>query len=172
MPALKKIKLKEKYSEILQNQPDFILTRYTGLDVQNITNLRRKLSEKGVTYKVIKNNIFLISLKEKSKIEGFPQDIQGPVAVAFTNEDLPSVAKLLKDYSKENKQLEIMSGVMENQFYDAKGVEEIATLPPREESLAKLMAALNAPTTQIAGMMNQIMGSLARAIKAVGEKNG
>lgn len=171
MPSLKKKELKESYNKILQEKPDFILTRYAGLDVQNITNLRRKLSEKGVTFKVIKNNIFLISLKEKSKAEGFSQGIQGPVAVAFANEDLPSVAKILKDYGKENKQLEIMSGVMDSHFYDAKGIEEIASLPPKEESLAKLMATLNAPTTQIAGMMSQIMGSLARAIKAVGEKN-
>lgn len=172
MPSVKKQELKESYNNILEEYPDFILTRYSGLDVEHVTDLRRKLTEKNVSYKVIKNNIFLLSLKEKSGVKDFPEELKGPLAVAFTKENLPSVAKVLKDYSKENEHLQIVSGVMEDNYYDAKGVEAIASLPPKEESLAKFAAALNGPTTQIAGLMNQIMSSLARAIQAVGEKNG
>lgn len=172
MPSLKRKELKTSYSALLNEYPNFILTRYTGLDVAHMTELRRKLNKEEVSYKVVKNNIFLLSLKDQGTIENFPDTLDNPLAVAFVKDNLPSVAKVLKDYGKENEKLQIVAGVMENQFYEGKEVEAMASLPTKEESLAKLAGALNGPATQIAGLMNQIMSSLARAVKAVGEKNG
>lgn len=174
MASAKNVQLQEDYSEIMKANPNFILTRYSGLSVLEMTDLRAKLREKGVVYKVVKNNVFKRALKEAPEIEGLPIDstFKGPLAIAFTGEDVPSVAKVLKDYSKEKDKLKIVAGVMETTFYDKKGVEAIASLPTKEQLLATLAASLNSPATKMAGVMNNIMASLARAIKAVGEKNG
>ena len=174
MPSEKKIQLKESYTKILNDNPEFVLTRYIGLNVQEISGLRRSLTEKGVQYKVVKNNIFKQVIKENSNLTDFPAEeiFTGPIGVAFTSSDMPSVAKILKDFSKENENFSVMAGVMESKFYDENGINTIANLPSRDQSLATLASALNSPATKIAGMMGQIMGSLARAIKAVGEKNG
>ena len=174
MPSNKKIELKEQYSELLSENPDFIMTRFSGLNVEKMTELRRQLGEKNAPYRVIKNNIFKIALEERKDIQGFPVDetFVGPLGVVFIKEDVPSVAKVLKKFAEDNEAMSLVSGVMESNYYDAKGVAAIASLPSREESLATLASALNSPARNIAGLMNQIMSSLARAIQAVGDKNG
>ncbi|MCB1199691.1 MAG: 50S ribosomal protein L10 [Leptospiraceae bacterium] len=174
MPSQKKINLQEDYSSHLSQSPNIILTRYSGLTVAQLTTLRGKLREKGVVYKVVKNNIFQLALKASQDLKDFPYDstFEGPLAVAFANEDVPGAAKVLKEYAKEQDKLQIVAGVMEQTYYDANGVEAIANLPSKEQLLATLAASLNSPATKIAGLVNNIMASLARAINAVGEKNG
>ncbi len=174
MPAQKKIDLKESYDELLKENPDFILTRFSGLDVEKMSDLRRKLLEKNAAYRVVKNNIFKLSVQGREDIENFPADDEliGPLGIAFIREDVPSVAKVLKDFAKENEEFSMVSGVMESRYYDEKGIQSVANMPSKEESLATLMAALNSPATNIASLMNQVITQLARAIKAVGEKNG
>ena len=174
MPSNKKIELKEQYNELLTQNPDFILTRYSGLDVEKMTELRRQLGEKNAPYRVIKNNIFKLALEERDDIQGFPMDetFVGPLGVVFIKEDAPAVAKVLKKFAEDNEAMSLVSGVMESNYYDDKGVAAIASMPSKEESLAMLASALNSPARNIASLMNQVMSSLARAINAVGEKNG
>ncbi|MDH5717109.1 MAG: 50S ribosomal protein L10 [Spirochaetia bacterium] len=174
MPSAKKIELEKNYSSHLEESPDFILTRFQGTNVAQLTEIRKKLKEKDIQYKVIKNNIFKLAAKKNAEIENLPifAELTGPIGVAFPKKDTPSAAKILKKCSEDYENFQILSAVMEFQYYDKSGVEGIASLPSKEESLATLAAALNSPATQIAGMMNQIMSSLARAIKAIGEKNG
>jgi len=174
MPAQKKVDLKDEYAQLLEEYPDFILTRYLGLNVGKMSDLRRGLLQKQSTYRVVKNNIFKMALKESGKVPEFPLDdtFHGPIGVAFVREDVPSVAKELDTFSKDNEKFSIISGVMESKYYDQAGIQAIANLPTREQSLATLASALNSPARNIAGLMNQIMSSLARGIKAVGEKNG
>lgn len=173
MASAKKIELKEEYSRLLSENRDFVMTRFSGLNVAKISELRKSLRENNIPFKVIKNNIFIHALKERQDLSEFPVDsFQGPYGVAFTNQDMPVLAKKLKAFSETNEKFQVVSGVMESRFYDAAGIRDIANLPTKEQSLATLAAALNAPATQIASLVSQIMSSLARGIKAVGEKNG
>lgn len=174
MPSQVKTDLKARYAALLAERPNIIMTRYQGMNVAQVNSLRAKLRQQGVKYAVVKNNIFKIALAEAGLVD--PQTIEstlvGPIAVAFTQSDLPVAAKILKEYKKENEKFDIMAGVMESTFYDAAGIEALAGLPSKEQVLATLAAALNGPATQVAGLVNNIMASLARAVKAVGEKNG
>lgn len=173
MPSQKKVDLLDKYNNTLSETPNFILTRYIGLNVEQITDLRRKLYEKGFRYTVLKNNIFNLALKKREDLNDYPEDnLEGPIAGVFSDEDLPSAAKILKDYAKENEKLQIMSGLFESKYLSDKEVENIAGLPSKEELLSMIASSINAPTRQIASMMNSVIASLARGIKAVGEKNG
>lgn len=174
MPAAEKTQLKDEYASLLKSRPNFIVTQYQGLDVAEMSALRKKLREAGGSYTVIKNNVFSIALKESGVAKDFPYDttLRGPNAIAFASDDVPAVAKVLRDFSKENEKLKITAAVMESTYYDAKGVATIADLPSREQVLAQLAAMLNAPATKIAGTLNNIIASLARGIKSVAEKNG
>lgn len=174
MPSPAKKELHEKYTAILAERPDFILTRYQGLNVEKMSGLRKRLRDKDVKYAVIKNNVFRLALQANKELKNFPFDttFSGPIGVAFVKGDLPVAAKILKDFGKENDKFQIAAGVMENTFYDKKGVETIADLPSREAILGQVAGMLNAPVTKVAGIMNNIMASLARAIKSVAEKNG
>ena len=173
MPSAKKILLREKYESILSKNPEFILTQNLGLTMLNLIELRLELSKKGAVYKVIKNNILSLainSLKDLNDLSILRKSLVGPVGIVLVTKDFPAVAKVLKDYSKKNEKLQILSGVMSAGIYNKSDIEVIANLPSKEEVLSQLAAGLNAPATQIASMMSQVMSSLARGIKAIAEK--
>lgn len=174
MPAQEKIQLLEKYAALLDKSPNIIFTRYQGLSVAQLDVLRQRLKQQGVVFTVVKNNIFRIALAQKGLMEPSQMDstLVGPLAVVFAKTELPQAAKVLKEFKKEHEALAIVAGVLDKTYYDANGIESLAGLPSREELLAKIAGSLNAPASQIAGLVNNIMASLARAIKAVGEKNG
>ncbi len=160
----------------LENHSNFILACYSGLTVEDMTQLRAKLRAEKSEMKVIKNNLFLRALKESSRHQSsqidFGSAFYGPLAAVFSEESLPAVAKLLKDFSKEKPALQVKLGYFDGQVLDEKGVEAIAGLPSKPELLSMIARGLNAPSQQIASGINQIMASLARAIQKVGEKNG
>lgn len=174
MPSAEKTELKDEYASLLKSHPNFVVTQYQGLDVAQISALRKKLREAGGSYTVVKNNVFSLALKESGVAKDFPYDstLKGPNAIAFASDDVPAVAKVLRDFSKDNDKLKITAAVMESTYYDAKGVATIADLPSRGQILAQLAAMLNSPATKIAGTLKNIMASLARGIKSVAEKNG
>ncbi|GAB4428616.1 MAG: 50S ribosomal protein L10 [Turneriella sp.] len=174
MASAEKTELKDEYASMLKSRPNFIVTQYQGLDVEQMSSLRKKLRAAGGSYTVVKNNVFSLALRESGVAKDFPYDstLKGPNAIAFASEDVPAVAKVLRDFSKDNDKLKITAAVMESTYYDAKGVATIADLPSREQVLGQLAAMLNAPATKIAGTLNNIIASLARGIKSVAEKNG
>ncbi|MCB1177289.1 MAG: 50S ribosomal protein L10 [Leptospiraceae bacterium] len=160
----------------LEAKPNFILVAYSGLTVENMESLRKELRKEDSRMKVIKNNLFLRALKESS-VHGsteisFGDEYQGPLAAIFSNDNLPAVAKLCKDFKKKHEVFDMKAGYFSGEVLDAKGVESIAGLPSREELLAIIARGINTPATQIASGINQVMASLARAINAVAEKNG
>ncbi|HMV45264.1 MAG TPA: 50S ribosomal protein L10 [Leptospiraceae bacterium] len=148
----------------LEAKPNFILAAYSGLTVKNMTDLRVSLLKEGSEMKVLKNNLFLRALKESKshsdKQIDFGAEYKGPIAAIFSKENLPTVAKICKDFAKTNENLVMKGGFFDGTVLDVKGVEGIAGLPSREELL-----------TQIAFGMNNVMSTLARAINAVAEKN-
>jgi large subunit ribosomal protein L10 len=160
----------------LEGKPNFILTSYSGLKVEDMKALRSLLRKEKSEMKVVKNNLFLRALKESSKHKDqkidFGDKYHGPMAAIFSEDSLPTIAKICKDFAKDKKELEVKLGYLDGSVLDSKGVEAIAGLPSKQELLAKIAGGINAPTTQIASGINQIMSSLARAINKVAEKNG
>ncbi|MCX7680026.1 MAG: 50S ribosomal protein L10 [Spirochaetes bacterium] len=158
-----------KLKEQLRNKRNFILTHYSGIKVKDLSALRRKLREAGADYKVVKNKLFNLALRQEGyvSIENY---LKGPTAVAFVKDDVSAVAKLLKEFKKEIEAFSIRLGVMDNAIYSAEQIEKIADLPPRDVVLAQLMGLINAPLTNIASGINQVIAALARGIKAVAEK--
>lgn len=161
--------------QLEENQNNLIMARYTGLSVQDMADLRGKLREKGLGYKVIKNNLFMRAWSEVNQEENkekLEETIVGQLGVTFGGENLPLAAKIYKEYRKENEKFEIVGGIFDGEVLDHKGVEGIAGLPTREELLATIAMGLNSPVRNTASLVNEVMASLARAINSVGEKNG
>jgi large subunit ribosomal protein L10 len=159
----------------LEDKPNFILASYSGMTVKHMSDLRTHLRKEGSEMKVVKNNLFLRALKESkshnSKEINFGDSYKGPLAAIFSNSNLPTVAKICKDFSKTNENLVFKAGFFDGDVLDAKGVVGIAGLPSKEELLSIIARGINTPATQIASGMNQIMAGLARAIQATAEKN-
>ena len=176
MPSVDNRESLVKIKEMLAKRSDFIITTYSGLDVEKMTDLRAKVRGKQAQLKVIKNNLFRIALQEsevhKKDAEKFIPQLKGPLAVTFMDTDFPVIGKLLVDYGKNNKVVEIRSGFTEGKFLSKSEVTDMAGLPSKEELLTIIARGLNTPAQKIATGMNEIISKLARAVKAVGEKNG
>jgi len=160
----------------LEKKSNFILASYSGLTVEDMSNLRAKLRTENSEMKVVKNNLFLRALKESDRHKDanidFGEAYKGPIAAIFADETLPSVAKICKEFATDKSALEVKLGYLDGQILDKKNVEAIAGLPSKAELLSKVLGSINMPATSIASGMNQIMAGLARAIQKVGEKNG
>lgn len=176
MPAQKNKELVSEFKEILKEKGNFILTTYSGLNVEVMSEIRREIRGSQGRLKVIKNNLFKIALDESDEHKDVANEIEpvlkGPLAVTFSNGNFPALSKLMVRYAKELEQIEVLGGCMDGRYLQKSDVIEIATLPSREELLAIIGRGLNTPATKIATGINQILAGLARGIKAVGEKNG
>lgn len=155
----------------LSARKNIFLTSYAGIKVKDLTELRHRLRAKNAEYKVVKNTLFRRALKENGyqEIDSF---LKGPLGVAFVGPEIGEVAKVLKEFATENEKFVYSGGILDNVVYNQAQVKTIADLPPKEVVLAQVLGMINAPGSSIARGMNQIMASLARGIKAVGEKNG
>ena len=154
-----KIELKqpivEEISAGIKDAQSVVLVDYRGLTVEQDTQLRKSLREAGVTYKVYKNTMMNFAFKG-TDFEGLAPYLEGPSAMAYSTEDATAPARVLAEFAKTAKALEIKAGVVEGTVYDAKGMEAIASIPSREELISKLLGSLQSPITNFARVMNQL----------------
>ena len=140
-----------------------VLTDYRGLTVAQDTKLRRKLREAGVEYRVVKNTMTRIAARELG-LEGLDPYLEGPTAIAMSFVDPVAPAKILSQFSKENRILEIKAGVLEGKVIDVAGIKALASLPSREVLLAMLANGMQAP---IVGIVNVLQGNIRKLAYAL-----
>jgi large subunit ribosomal protein L10 len=153
-----KVQLVKEIVEKLQNSKSTVVTDYRGLNVAQVTELRKKCREAGVEFKVYKNTMTRRATAETG-LTDLDATLTGPTAIAFSMEDEIAAAKVLSDFAKANEALEIKGGVMEGKILSADEVKAIASLPNREGLLSMLLSVLQAP-----------IRNFALAVKAVGEQ--
>ncbi|WOO88092.1 50S ribosomal protein L10 [Mollicutes bacterium LVI A0039] len=131
-----------------------VVVNYSGLTVEQMTNLRANLGEENVELKVIKNNISSRAFKAADlEMDEF---FTGPTAVAFSSEDVTAAARILNDFAKKNDALELIGGTFEGAVASLEQVKELATLPNKEGMLSMLLSVLEAPVRGLAQVTNQI----------------
>ena len=155
--------------EKMQQAQSVVFVDYRGLTVEEVTNLRCKMRDAGVEYKVIKNTM-IQRAADKEGIEGLNSILEGPTAVAFGMKDPVSPAKILVDFAKDPKKTEIKGGVLDGKTIDVDGVKYLASLPSKEELLAKMMGSLNAPVTGLVMALSGVMRNLVCALNAIKEQ--
>jgi large subunit ribosomal protein L10 len=160
--------------ERINRAPVLYLTDFTGLDVKAMTKLRRSLKGSGAEYLVVKNRLAKQAFEQT---EGFPDisgSLEGPTGVVFGYEDAVTAAKTLSDFAKEHAQRPVFKlGIMEGQILEPAQIDKLAKLPPREQLLAELAGALEAPMVAMATALEgkvQEMAGLLDALKVEREK--
>ena len=146
-------------SELLDGAQSAVLVDYRGLTVEQDTKLRKQLREAGITYKVYKNTMVNFAVKG-TDFEGLSAHLEGPTAIAVSKDDATAPARILYNFSKDADALELKCGVVEGTYYDAAGINAIASIPSRDELLSKLLGSMQSPIT-----------NFARVIKQIAEKN-
>src|SRR5699024_9042181 len=139
----KKAQEVEEVAAKFSESASVVVVDYRGLTVEEVTNLRKQLREANVEMKVIKNSI-LSRAAEKAGLEGMKDVFVGPTAVAFSNEDVVSPAKIINEFSEEAKALEIKGGVIEGKVSSVDEIVALAKLPNREGLLSMLLSVLQA----------------------------
>ena len=128
-----------------------IVTHYQGLTVSQLDDLRKRMREHGIIFKITKNRITKLAL-EKTKCKDISNLFTGPTAVAMS-EDAITSAKILTKFSKENENLKILGGIMGSDVLDVAGVQNVATLPTLDEARAKIVGILRSPAQKIASIL-------------------
>ena len=128
-----------------------IVTHYQGLTVNQLDELRAKMREHGIIFKITKNRITKLAL-EKTRCKELSDLFSGPTAVALSKDAITS-AKILTNFSKENKNLKILGGIMGDDILDVVGVKNVATLPTLDEARAKIVGILRSPAQKIASIL-------------------
>ena len=126
-----------------------VIVDYRGLNVAEITELRKQLREAGVEFKVYKNTLTRRALAEVG-LEGLNDVFTGPNAIAFSNEDVVAPAKILSEFAKDHEALEIKAGVIEGNIATIEEINALAKLPSREGLLSMLLSVLQAPIRNFA----------------------
>jgi len=149
----------------LEGSTSAVLTDYRGLNVAQVTELRRKMREAGIEYKVLKNTMIRFAARELG-LEELEPFLEGPTAVAFSADPV-APAKIIYDFAKTNKALEVKVGVLEGKVIEAAQVKALADLPSREELLAKVVGGMQAPLYGLASVLSGTLRSFVYALDAV-----
>ena len=145
----------EEISAGIKDAQSVVLVDYRGLTVEQDTELRKKLREAGVVYKVYKNTMMNFAFKG-TDFEGLAPYLNGPSAMAYSTEDATAPARVIAEFAKKAKALEIKAGVVEGTVYDAKGMEAIASIPSRDVLISRLLGSMQSPMANFARVINQI----------------
>lgn len=165
----KKEQIVEEIKQKFENSSSAILIDYRGLTVEEVTDLRKQFRESGVDYKVYKNTLTELAVKSLGMDELVPF-LKGPTAIAFGVEDPVAPAKIINDGIKKLKKMELKVGVVEGRVIDVEEIKALADLPSREELIAKMLGSMNAPVTNLVGVLSGTIRSLLYGLNAVIEK--
>jgi len=142
----------------LRESASTVVADYRGLNVAQVTELRKQLREAGIEFQVLKNSLVRRATAEANLSE-LNEILTGPTAIAFSTEDAVAPAKILNSFAKKNDALKIKGGVVEGQVVGVEAIKALAELPSREGLLSMLLSVLQAPVR-----------NFALAVKAVAEK--
>ena len=134
-----------------ENSEAVLVTHYQGLNMKQLDELRKQMREQGIQFKITKNRITKLAL-QKTKCKDLAKFFTGPTAVALSKDAISS-AKILTKFSKENKNLKILGGIMGNDVLDVAGVANVATLPTLDEARAKIIGILRSPAQKIISIL-------------------
>ena len=139
----------EEITQKIRESAATVLTDYRGLNVAQVTELRRKLREAGIEFKVLKNTL-LRRATAKAELTELDAVLTGPTAVAFGKDDAVAPAKILSEFAKSNDALQIKGGVVEGRVVSVEEIKALADLPSREGLLSMLLSVLQAPIRNFA----------------------
>lgn len=158
----------EEVSAQVAQAGSIVLAEYRGLTVEKITQLRKQARESGVYLRVLKNTLVRRAVKD-TPYEKLAEQMVGPLMYGISADPV-APAKLIASFAKANDQLVVKGGAMPNVVMDVAGVQALATMPSREELLAKLLGTMQAPVATFVRTLNEVPTKFVRGLAAVRDK--
>ena len=157
-------------SENLKKSKSVVFSTYHGLTVADTQQLRRKLREGGVHHLVSKKTLMKIAFQKASQPDIDFDQFEGAIAVSIGLNDEVAPAKILAQFGKDHKQVQLLGGVLENRYIDAEGVKSLSIIPSREELLAKMVGSLASPLRGFVTVLQGNLRGLVTVLKAISEQ--
>ena len=142
-----------------------VVAQYSGLNVVAMGDLRGRLHTAGVSLRIVKNTLARRAAKG-TDLEAVEEFFTGPVAIAYGTDPV-GMAKAISDFAKKNEALEIRGGVLDGKVIDAAGIKALASLPSRDELLAKMLGSMQSPISGFVRTLNEIPASFVRTLAAI-----
>lgn len=155
----------KELTEKFNSAKSLVITDYLGLNVAEMTELRKQLREAGVDFKVVKNTLATIAANDV-EMNNMTEFFSGPTAIAFGEEDAVSPAKILVEFAKDHEVIEIKAGILNGELISREKVESLAEIPSREVLLAQAFAGMKAPLT---GLVNVLQGNIRGLVQVLGQ---
>lgn len=169
MPKQEKIDVVTDVKERALRAKSIVVTDYRGITVKDMTELRTKLRNEDVEYKIVKNRLLKIALREAG-LPTMDEYLKGTTAIAFGMKDPISPAKVLVAYAKDNDKLKVIGGQMDNELLDAAALVTLSQMPSREVLLSRFVGSLASPVQKLAFGLNQVVCKVVYALDAVARK--
>lgn len=154
-----KIELKqpivEEIKAHIEGAQTAVVINYSGVTVEQDTKLRKAMREEGIVYKVYKNTMMKRAFAGTA-FEALNDSLEGPNAIAISTTDATAPARMVAKFAKDIPNLEMVAGIVEGEFYDAKGMQAISQIPGREVLLGRLLGSMQSPIANFARVLNQI----------------
>lgn len=161
----KKETLLQEYKEMLANAQVALVTGYQGLNMGELTALRRQLRDAGIQFRVVKNTLVRMALADLGA--SMPDDLWREAnALAVSKADPAVAAKMLSEYAKGEPRLVIKAGFLGKEFVDAAGINALASLPSREVLLAQVLAGIQSPITGLVTVLSGLTRGLVNVLEA------
>ena len=163
---------KEKVVSQLRDRLDraksLFLADFTGLDVGEMTELRKNFRENKVEFKVAKNSLIRLAI-EKTDFEGVSEHLEGPTGLVFGYDELTVPAKILYDFQNKTEKPRIKVFWMEGKLFGEEELKRLALLPSREDLFGQILASLNSPMTNLVGILQGVLRNFIGLIDALRE---
>ena len=169
MDRIEKREFVAELSAVFADTSMVLVTRNAGLTVADVTTLRRKMREAGVSFKVAKNRLALLAL-QGTRFDGIAPLLKGPTALAWSHDPV-AVAKVAVDFAKINDKFVLVGGALGSQVLNVDGVKALSELPSLDALRAKILGLIQAPATKVAGVLQAPAGQLARVFSAYSKKD-
>ncbi len=166
MPNKKNISSVVDLSEKLSKAQSIYFTNYLGLNVSDVTSLRKKFYENGVEYLVVKNTLLKIA-SSKNKIELGDELFSGSTAIALSYDEPVKAAKIIKEFLKDHELPTVKGVLFEGAFLDSSQFDKIANLPSKDESLTRLAIMLKSPVQSFSNLLSSPILSLLNVLRGI-----
>lgn len=164
----KKVVVEEIKAKI-QNSKSVVFVKFVGLTVAEDTELRREFRKNNVEYKVLKNTLIRRAFNDMG-ITDFDEDLNGPTSVAFGQDETAASKVIVEAAKKYQDKVVVKSAFVDGGKVDVNGVKELASMPSKEELIAKMLGSLQAPLTNFVGVLTAMPRGLVCALNAIAEK--
>lgn len=169
MKLEQKQQIVEELNDKFKKTKVLINTDYKGLDVTTLNELRRKLRESNIEYRVVKNTL-LARASNDTDVSRIKDSFKGPSAIAMSFEDPVAPAKVLTKFAEENKKLEIKMGVMGDRVLDLNDIKTLSSLPSREVLLGQVLSAMMAVPTGLVSALSNVPRKMINVLQAIKEQ--